>query len=283
LSIVCFDFAYALISASHPERVFRVPPDDSAATPSAPSRKPTGPLKAPTGSLKLPTSEEQRQATLRPARRDFTVRLAELVILLTAIVGAVALGLGISAYFAAHRYVEVYLVAYATFRFADLLVRDEAALGIDSVRFGRRVMNELPLLALFFSAPFERSWSEGSAPRWLAALGVLIELAGLWIVLGARIQLGFFSPPHAAGARPALVRDGLYRYVRHPVYLGEFLVVLAWPFEYAAPFTLLLALIVGILILRVRIRDEEGDMLAMFGDEYAAYRRQTYSLLPNVW
>lgn len=258
-------------------------PDDSTATTGAPSRKPTGPLKAPTGSLKLPTLEEQRRATLRPARRDFTVRLAELVILLAAIVGAVALGLGISAYFAAHRYVEVYLVAYATFRFADLLVRDEAALGIDSARFGRRVMNELPLLALFFSAPFERSWYDGSAPRWLAALGLLIELAGLWIVLGARIQLGFFSSPPAEGARAPLVRDGLYRYVRHPIYLGEFLVVLAWPFEYAAPVTLLSALLVGILILRVRIRDEEADMLAMFGDEYAAYRRETDSLLPNVW
>jgi len=255
-------------------------PDDSAAA-ASPSRKPTGPLKAPTGSLKPPGPEQPRGATLQPARRDFTVRLAELVILLTAIVGAVALGLGISAYFAANRYVEVYLIAYAAFRFADLLVRDEAALGIDSVRFGRRIMNELPLLALFFSAPFERSWYHGSAPRWLQALGLLIELAGLWIVLGARIQLGFFSAPPAQGS--TLVRNGMYRYIRHPIYLGEFLVLIAWPFEYAAPVTLLLTLIIGVLILRVRIRDEEADMLAMFGDEYAAYRRATDSLIPNVW
>lgn len=218
-----------------------------------------------------------------PRQRGFTVRLAELIVLMAAIVGAVAFGLGISKYLREHRYVTAYLAAYAVFRFADLLVRDDAALGLDRERFSRRIMHELPLLALFFAAPFERTYIYGGeAPRWLAALGLLIELAGLWLALGARIQLGFFSPPQSE-QKPMLVRSGLYRFIRHPIYLGEFVVLFAWPFEYGAPVTLVIASIVGVFVIRRRMRFEEAELLAQFGDQYAAYRRVTYYLIPNVW
>ena len=260
---------------------------ETPATPgpaAAPPAKSTGELKAPTGSLKEPPPRSADHAAHAPARRGFTVRTAELIILMAAIIGAVALGLGMSKYLAEHRYVAAYLIAYGVFRFADLLVRDQAALGIDSARFMQRVMYEIPLLILFFAAPFERTYVYGGEVRhWTGALGLLIELAGLWLVLGARIQLGFFSPPPTSEAMPTLVRNGLYRFVRHPVYLGEFIVLLAWPFEYGAPVTFAIAAIIGGVVIRRRCREEEADLLAQFGDEYAAYMRVTDSVIPNVW
>lgn len=262
-----------------------MPADDTSATTEAEPRKSTGALKAPTGSLKAPSGaiSEGESGLPQPARRDFTTRLAELVIFLAAILGAVALGLGISEYFSQRPYAAAYLVAYAAFRFADLMVRDESALGIDAAHFSHRIMSELPLLAVFFGAPFERTYLYGGeAPRWLCALGLLVELGGLWLALGARIQLGFFSPP-SGGARRALVRNGLYRYIRHPIYLGEFLVLFAWPFEYGAPVTLVIVLVTGILVMSRRMRDEEADMLALYGDDYAAYIRETDAVIPNVW
>jgi protein-S-isoprenylcysteine O-methyltransferase Ste14 len=254
------------------------------AAPSA-SRKATGELKAPTGALSAATSpREPTAAGTMPTRRDFTVRVAELVILLAAILGAVALGLGISKYLREHRYVAAYLLAYAVFRFADLLVRDEAALGLDRERFARRLMYELPLLALFFAAPFERTYIYGGEPsHWLGVLGLLIELAGLWIVLGARIQLGFFSRATDVDGAAVLVRNGLYRFVRHPIYAGEFLVLMAWPFEYGAPITLVVAAFVGLAMMRGRMRNEEAALFARFGDAYAEYRRVTDYVIPNVW
>jgi protein-S-isoprenylcysteine O-methyltransferase Ste14 len=247
--------------------------------------KSTGELNAPTGSLKRSvTPGAAATIGVISDRRGFTIRLAELIVLMIAIVGAVAFGLGISKYLREHRYVGAYLMAYAVFRCADLLVRDDAALGLDRERFSRRIMYELPLLALFFAAPFERTYIYGGeAPRWLAGLGLLIELAGLWLALGARIQLGFFSPSSSADETPALVRGGLYRFIRHPIYLGEFIVLFAWPFEYGAPITLVIASIVGIFVMRRRMRNEEAEMLAQFGDQYADYRRVTYYLIPNVW
>jgi protein-S-isoprenylcysteine O-methyltransferase Ste14 len=218
------------------------------------------------------------------ARRDFTVRLAELVIQLAAIIGAIAIGLGITDYFGSHRYVVAYLVSYAAFRFADLLMRDRAALGLDSARFARRMIYELPLLALFFGAPFERTFIYGGeAPRWLGTLGLLIELAGIWLVLGARIQREYFCPGGDHDSHRALIQSGLYRFIRHPIYNGEFLVMLGWPFEYGAPITLLIAAALGFVFVNQRIRREEADMLAEHGDAYAAYMRTTDRLIPNLW
>jgi len=218
------------------------------------------------------------------ARRDFTVRLAELVIQLVAIIGAIAIGLGITAYFSSHRYVVAYLVSYAVFRFADLLMRDRSALGLDTVRFAHRMIYELPLLALFFGAPFERTFVYGGeVPRWLGTLGLLIELAGIWLALGARIQREYFSPSGNHGSHRALIRSGLYRFIRHPIYTGEFLVMLGWPFEYGAPLTLLIAAVLGFVFVNQRIRREEADMMAEHGDAYADYMRATDRMIPNLW
>ena len=247
--------------------------------------KSTGELKAPTGPLQTPGAPPLRQLVIRPAsHRGFAVRLAELAILMTAIVGALALGLGLSDYLSDNRYVAAYLLAYGVFRFADLLVRDERALGIDRERFAARVMSEIPLLLLFFAAPFERTYVYGGdAPRWLCALGLLIELVGLWLALGARIQLGGFSPAPTGEGTGVLVRGGLYHFIRHPIYAGEFMVLFAWPFEYGAPLTLVLASIIGIGVMGRRIRDEEATLMAQFGDAYAHYIQVTDRVVPNVW
>jgi protein-S-isoprenylcysteine O-methyltransferase Ste14 len=212
------------------------------------------------------------------------VRLAELVIQLAAIVGAIAVGLGISAYFSSHQRVMAYLIAYGAFRFADLLMREQAALGLDTLRFARRMINELPLLALFFAAPFERTFVYGGeAPRWLGTLGLIIELGGIWLALGARIQRAFFSPGGNHDSHRALICSGLYRFIRHPIYTGEFFVILGWPFEYGAPITLLITATIGFMFTNRRIRREETEMIAEYGDDYFAYVQRTDRMIPNLW
>jgi protein-S-isoprenylcysteine O-methyltransferase Ste14 len=243
--------------------------------------KSTGELKAPTGPLRAGVAQPDA-GTMGPRPRGFAVRLAELLILLCAIVGALALGLGLSDYLASHRYVAGYLLAYFVFRLADLLIREEAALGLNRECFARRMINEVPLLLLFFAAPFERTYVYGGeAPHWVAATGLLIELIGLWLALGARIQLGFFSVAPEVG--DTLVRGGLYYFIRHPIYAGEFIVLFAWPFIYGAPITLVVASIIGFAVMQRRIEEEEAALLAHFGDEYASYMQVTDRFLPNVW
>ncbi len=243
----------------------------------------TGPLEP--GASPLYTAPEERPFIDRIPQRNFVLRAAELAVFLTAVVGAVALGLGITSYFSEHAYIGAYLLAYAGFRLADLLVRDDYSIDPSPESLARRLANQVPVLILFAAAPFERTYIYGGEPaRWSAALALLLELAGLWLALGARIQLGFFSWEEKDGVhQQVLVRSGFYRFLRHPTYSGVLLALFAWPIAYEAWMSAVLTLIIGGGIAYYAIKWEEHDLIARWGDEYRKYREETDAVIPNLW
>jgi protein-S-isoprenylcysteine O-methyltransferase Ste14 len=257
---------------------------DTAASP--PPAKPTGPLIEPS----ITKDDAASEIIIEPIAesvpdRNFFLRLAETGIFLVAVVGAVALGLAITSYFTAHTYIAAYLLAYAGFRCAELLVHDQY--GPDPARDAvvRRVADQGPLLLLFFAAPFERTylWG-GEGPRWLSGLALGLELGGLWLALGARIQLGFFSWEKRNGiVKHVLVRGGFYRFIRHPVYAGIYLALVAWPIAYGAPLSALLTIVIIGVALRREVVREENMLIERYGDEYRRYQDETDAMIPNLW
>jgi protein-S-isoprenylcysteine O-methyltransferase Ste14 len=259
-------------------------PDPSDAAPKP--AKSTGPLVDPATRL-FGALDDASLEPIAPSLpdRNFFLRLGELMLFLVAMVGAVALGLGISTYFTEHTYIAAYLLAYGGFRCADLLVREDY--GPDPARdaLGRRIADQLPLLILFFAAPCERTYLYGGeAPRWLSALALTLELTGLWVALGARIQLGFFSWEKRDGVEQrVLVRRGFYRFIRHPAIAGIFLAYIAWPIAYGAPLSAILTIAIGAMVVRNSVRREERELIARYGDEYTSYQDESDALVPNLW
>jgi protein-S-isoprenylcysteine O-methyltransferase Ste14 len=243
-------------------------------------RKSTGGLKLPSGAIPSDVAAKIAQPHFI---RSLAMRIAEAAIFLIAVIGAISLGLGITAYFREHRYVFAFVVAYAGFRLSDLLVREDTEDLSPREELLRRISVQLPLLVMFAAAPFERTYIYGGKPpEWLSALGLLLELCGMWLALGARIQLGFFT----SGKSPensVPVKHGCYRYIRHPIYAGTFLVLLSWPLVYGAPVTAMLTFIVGAIFCYRRMKDEDAAMLERFGAEYEAYMRETDAMIPTIW
>jgi protein-S-isoprenylcysteine O-methyltransferase Ste14 len=241
-----------------------------------------------TGGLKPTTAMLLADAIASPGGQphfihSLALHFAETTIFLVAAIGAIALGLGITAYFAEHDYMLAYLVAYAGFRFSDLIVREDAEDRPAHEELARRIYVQLPILIVFAAAPFERTYVYGgSAPTLSSALGLLIELLGMWLALGARIQLGYFTAGRTP-ANPVLVKRGFYRYIRHPIYAGTFLVTFAWTLIYGAPVTAILTLIVGAIFANRQMKSEEAALRARFGEEYDNYRRETDALIPAIW
>jgi protein-S-isoprenylcysteine O-methyltransferase Ste14 len=247
---------------------------------SPPDGKATGGLKPTTGMLATDAAAPGERPHFM---RSLALRFGETAIFLVAVIGAIALGLGITDYFAEHRFMLAYLAAYAGFRFSDLLVREDAEDSPAREELSGRIAAQLPLLLTFAAAPFERTYLYGgSGPAFVRALGLLLELLGMWLALGARIQLGFFTagrtPEH-----PVLVKRGFYRYIRHPIYAGTFLVIFGWPLIYGAPITAILTLIVGAIFAQRRMKSEESVLRTRFGEEYDAYVRETDALVPAIW
>jgi protein-S-isoprenylcysteine O-methyltransferase Ste14 len=121
---------------------------------------------------------------------------------------------------------------------------------------------------------------DGDAVRWA---GVVLGTAGgvlrIWpvFVLGHRFSgLVAIQPEHT------LVTGGIYRFIRHPSYLGLFISSLGWALVFRSVVGLVIVLLF-IPPLMARIRAEERLLSSQFGAEYEAYRARTPRLFPRLW
>ena len=110
-------------------------------------------------------------------------------------------------------------------------------------------------------------------------LGLVLMAFGEAIAVASMASLGrsfsIFSEARE------LVTSGLYRFVRHPLYLGEMIAVWGYVLAWPAPWSFACALLFTALQ-SWRARVEERLLLAHH-PPYATYRARTGFLLPRLW
>jgi protein-S-isoprenylcysteine O-methyltransferase Ste14 len=113
------------------------------------------------------------------------------------------------------------------------------------------------------------------------AAGLLLHLAvAFWNRWAARYHRAAFDNN---AVRPALVRSGPFRYVRHPIYAGAMIQKIAAALVFGSAVGWLLAALWWVLLLR-QVRLEETHLRKLFGDEYEGYARQTPAkLAPGIF
>lgn len=130
-------------------------------------------------------------------------------------------------------------------------------------------------------SPFGRlTWGQ---PLWQVA-GLALIVGGLWIRFRAmRTLASLFTYSVEIQTQHQLVETGMYRYVRHPGYLGQLLVFLGIGLALANWISLLgLALPVGLAFSR-RIAVEEQALRQHFAGAYEAYASRSWRLIPWLY
>jgi protein-S-isoprenylcysteine O-methyltransferase Ste14 len=113
-------------------------------------------------------------------------------------------------------------------------------------------------------------------------LGLLVILGGyagtLWCyaALGDAWRMGI-----RRREKTALVKNGPYRYVRHPIYLFQITMLLGAILLLPTPFSFIL-LFVHLLCVVIKAVDEEAYLLRVHGSEYQAYLSSTGRFLPKI-
>lgn len=79
-----------------------------------------------------------------------------------------------------------------------------------------------------------------------------------------------------------LVTSGVYRVVRHPLYLGEITRLIGFPLMFKSLYGGVMMLI-GIILLIARIEIEEKHLIEYYGDKYREYMDWTWRLIPWVF
>jgi len=107
----------------------------------------------------------------------------------------------------------------------------------------------------------------------------LLLLAGNALAIYVLTHLGrsFSIMPEARG----LVTSGLYRYVRHPLYLAEMIAAIGTVIQFASSWTAVI-LAVQIAFQLRRMRNEEIVLMEIFPG-YAAYKEKTARIIPGIY
>lgn len=123
-------------------------------------------------------------------------------------------------------------------------------------------------------------WS--SVPTTLCLIGDVLVAAGLGVVMLVVIQNSYAGGAIRVEAGQQLASTGLYGLVRHPMYTGNLIMMVGVPLALGSYWGLLF-LIPNVIVLIVRIRDEE----ALLQEELNGYREYTrqvrYRVVPLMW
>jgi protein-S-isoprenylcysteine O-methyltransferase Ste14 len=102
----------------------------------------------------------------------------------------------------------------------------------------------------------------------LLVLGIAIVVMGVLAFHKASTTVD----PRSPGTSSRIVRSGIYRITRNPMYLGMLLVLIAWMLLLSNVGTVVVPILFALYITRWQIVPEERALTEKFGVEYQTYR-----------
>lgn len=168
-----------------------------------------------------------------------------------------------------------------TSRYRTLKTRVDKKTLLDMILLGLSGVGMLVPLVYVFSSVLD--FADYLLPNWVGWLGALLFGAAIWMLWRSHADLGRnWTPTLGIRDEHRLMTDGVYRYIRHPMYAAHLLWAIAQVMmlhNWIAGFSYLVVALPQYLL---RVNDEENMMIEQFGDEYRVYMQTTGRLLPRV-
>ena len=122
--------------------------------------------------------------------------------------------------------------------------------------------------------------SDNPLVRWS---GLFLVALGLTTIFWSGVTLGkMYSTEVTIQHNHVLITSQLYRYVRHPRYLGALMLSLGLPLLFRSWIVLTL-FIPFLIVILLRIRGEEAVLSEEFGHDWEQYSKQSWRLFPYVY
>jgi protein-S-isoprenylcysteine O-methyltransferase Ste14 len=131
-----------------------------------------------------------------------------------------------------------------------------------------------------FSSWFD--FADFPLPIWVRWIGVILFALGAVLLHLTHQAMGrSWTPTLGLREDHKLVTDGVFKYIRHPMYAAHILWAIAQPLILANWIAGFSFLIPQILQYWFRVGDEEKMMLEAFGDQYQVYMEKTGRIIPR--
>src|SRR5437667_5185801 len=123
----------------------------------------------------------------------------------------------------------------------------------------------------------------GLLPSYLFYAGLVIMIVGFAIYYWGVLALGRFGSGFVRVIHDhKVIRNGPYRFVRHPVYASEILSFIGLSLALQSWVALLIILVTASVYYSNRIRTEEKFLTAELGDEYVQYMKNVKRIIPHL-
>ena len=124
------------------------------------------------------------------------------------------------------------------------------------------------------------AWGESSALRWL---GLVLCVPGYALIFLSGLALGRqYSQEVTIQEDHHLVTTGIFRWIRNPRYLGVILLAFGLSCLFRSWVGLGVSLVV-VLVLLLRIKDEEAMLRREFGPAWDSYCQKSWRLIPMIF
>jgi len=134
-------------------------------------------------------------------------------------------------------------------------------------------------LVLFIVYTFPVAWSLAFF-SWFKTVGLVVAIIGFIVFALALLQLNKnLSPFPTPKDNSVLIQNGLYAWVRHPIYSGIIILFLGYGIYQDSLFKLVITFFLWVLFY-FKSQYEELQLLRKF-PEYAAYKKNTGRFIPN--
>ena len=182
------------------------------------------------------------------------------------------------------------IVLLNLFFFADLLIRPPV-LGGEKDRYKATILVVFflvcPLLVympyLEFTSLLKQNISS-ILVSILGIIGIITLVCGGIVLITSRIIIGSYgSPKIIIKEQHKLITRGPYRYIRHPIYLGDLLLFFGYALAFGSIISPIVILVILFSIFKSRMNMEEKLLLETFGEEYKEYMARTKRLIPFVF
>lgn len=125
-------------------------------------------------------------------------------------------------------------------------------------------------------------------PFWdniiLSYVGFSIYISGGLLIIIARAQIGRFGTGKLITEEDhQLITQGVYSYIRNPMYFGSLIAIIGFCLVFRCVITLIIMFIYYFLIFRMRILEEERILEKKFGQSYEDYKKRTKKLIPFLY
>ncbi|EOD42258.1 Putative protein-S-isoprenylcysteine methyltransferase [Candidatus Nanobsidianus stetteri] len=115
-------------------------------------------------------------------------------------------------------------------------------------------------------------------------IGFILFIIGIILQGIAEATLGkYYLPSIGTVEGQKIVKDGIYKYIRHPGYLGEIIIFFGLGFVTYSLLGILGAFIVSLMVYVGEVIPEEKYMLEKFGKEYEEYMKETFRFIPYIF